>query len=150
MKLRIPPPLVALTFALAMWGVSVTINVTSIESGLLIPLSLLVLVLGLSVNILAVITFRRGNTTINPLKPDTASQLMRSGIYRLSRNPMYLGMLLILCAWTIWLGNFVNLVALPLFVWYMTKFQIIPEEIALTELFPDDYNSFKAEVRRWI
>jgi protein-S-isoprenylcysteine O-methyltransferase Ste14 len=150
MKLKIPPPLVALIFALAMWGVSVTISMASLESGLLIPLSLLVLVAGLSVNILAVMTFRRGNTTINPLKPDTASQLMRSGIYRLSRNPMYLGMLLILGAWTIWLGNLFNLTALPLFVWYMTKFQIIPEEMALAELFPDDFSAFKAEVRRWI
>jgi protein-S-isoprenylcysteine O-methyltransferase Ste14 len=150
MKLKIPPPLVALIFALAMWGVSATISMASLESKLLIPLSLLVLVVGLSVNILAVITFRRGNTTINPLKPDTASQLMRSGIYRLSRNPMYLGMLLILCAWTIWLGNLFNLAALPLFVLYMTKFQIIPEEMALAELFPDDYRSFKVEVRRWI
>ena len=150
MKLRIPPPLVAFTFALAMWVTSVATSGAPLEAEWLIPLSLLVLVAGLSVNILAVITFRRGKTTINPLKPDTASQLMRTGIYRLSRNPMYLGMLLMLCAWTIWLGNLINLVALPLFVWYMTKFQIIPEELALAELFPEEFSTFKAEVRRWI
>ena len=150
MKLRIPPPLVAFTFALAMWVTSVATSGATLESELLIPLSLLILVAGLSVNTLALITFRRGKTTINPLKPDTASQLMRTGIYRLSRNPMYLGMLLMLCAWTIWLGNFVNVVTLPLFVWYMTKFQIIPEELALAELFPEEFSTFKAEVRRWI
>jgi protein-S-isoprenylcysteine O-methyltransferase Ste14 len=150
MKLRIPPPLVAFTFALAMWVSSVATSGATLESELLMPLSLLILVAGLSVNILAVITFRRGKTTINPLKPDTASQLMRTGIYRLSRNPMYLGMLLMLCAWTIWLGNFVNVLALPLFVWYMNKFQIIPEELALTKLFPEQFSTFKAEVRRWI
>jgi protein-S-isoprenylcysteine O-methyltransferase Ste14 len=150
MKLRIPPPLVAFTFALAMWVSSIATSGATLESELLIPLSLLILVAGLSVNILAVMTFRRGKTTINPLKPDTASQLMRTGIYRLSRNPMYLGMLLMLCAWTIWLGNFVNVVSLPLFVWYMNKFQIIPEELALAELFPEQFSTFKAQVRRWI
>ena len=133
-----------------MWVTSVATSGAPLEAEWLIPLSLLVLVAGLSVNILAVITFRRGKTTINPLKPDTASQLMRTGIYRLSRNPMYLGMLLMLCAWTIWLGNLINLVALPLFVWYMTKFQIIPEELALAELFQEEFSTFKAEVRRWI
>jgi protein-S-isoprenylcysteine O-methyltransferase Ste14 len=63
---------------------------------------------------------------------------------------MYLGMLLMLCAWAVWLGNLLNLVALPLFVWYMTMFQIIPEELALAELFPEEFSTFKAEVRRWI
>jgi protein-S-isoprenylcysteine O-methyltransferase Ste14 len=150
MKLRIPPPLVAFAFALAMWVSSVAASGATFESELLIPLSLLILVAGLSVNILAVMTFRRGKTTINPLKPSTASQLMRTGIYRLSRNPMYLGMLLMLCAWAIWLGNFVSVVSLPLFVWYMNKFQIIPEELALAELFPEEFSTFKAEVRRWV
>jgi protein-S-isoprenylcysteine O-methyltransferase Ste14 len=150
MKLRIPPPLVAFTLALAMWVSSVATSGATLESELLMPLSLLILAAGLSVNILAVMTFRRGKTTINPLKPDTASQLMRTGIYRLSRNPMYLGMLLMLCAWATWLGNFVSIVPLPLFVWYMNKFQIIPEELALAELFPEQFSTFKAEVRRWI
>ena len=150
MKLKIPPPIVAFTFALVMWVTSVATSGATFESELLVPLSLLILVAGLSVNILALVTFRRGKTTINPLKPDTASQLMMTGIYRLSRNPMYLGMLLMLCAWTIWLGNLFNLVVLPLFVWYMTRFQIIPEELALAELFPEEFSTFKAEVRRWI
>jgi protein-S-isoprenylcysteine O-methyltransferase Ste14 len=150
MKLRIPPPLVAFTFALAMWVTSIAISGATLESELLMPLSLLILVAGLSVNILAVMTFRRGKTTINPLKPDTASQLMRTGIYRMSRNPMYLGMLLMLSAWALWLGNLFNLAALPLFVWYMTMFQIIPEELALAELFPEEFSTFKAQIRRWI
>lgn len=150
MELKIPPPLLALTFAVLMWGISQIGRLGSLESTMTAPLSLIVLIVGLAINISAVVSFRRANTTVNPMKPKSTTQLVNAGVYRLSRNPMYLGAALILSSWTIWLGNYFNLAALIFFIWYMTKFQIVPEEKALKELFPSEYESYKAKVRRWI
>ncbi len=88
---------------------------------------------------------------MNPTNPSNASSLVVHGIYRVSRNPMYLGALMLLIAWGIYLGNLMVLVALPAaFVIYMNKFQIGPEEQALQQLFGDDFVSYKKKVRRWI
>ena len=150
MELKIPPPLLALLCALAMWGISNTGILASVESGLTGPLSLTVFVLGILTNLLAVVSFRRASTTVNPMKPESATQLVSSGIYKLSRNPMYLGVLLMLSAWALWLGNALNLAVLFLFVWYLTRFQIIPEERALAEVFPETFPTYQSRVRRWI
>lgn len=68
----------------------------------------------------------------------------------MTRNPMYLGVLLVLLSWAIWLGSVLNVVVLFLFVWYITTFQIIPEEKALEKTFPETFNTYKSRVRRWI
>lgn len=150
MELKIPPPLLALTFAILMWGISKISSLGSLESAMTAPLSLVVLTIGLVINISAVVSFRSANTTVNPMRPKSTTQLVDAGVYKLSRNPMYLGAALILSSWSIWLGNSFNLAALVLFIWYMTKFQIIPEEKALKELFPSEFELYKAKVRRWI
>ena len=150
MELKIPPPLVALMFALIMWGISNIESLGPIESVLTGPLSLMVLVMGLATNLAAVVSFRSADTTMNPMRPKSAARLVNGGIYRLSRNPMYLGVLLMLSSWAIWLGNPVCLAVLLFFVWYITKFQIVPEERALAELFPEQFESYKSNVRRWI
>ncbi len=150
MELKIPPPLLALMFAVLMWGISKIDSLASVESEVTIPLSLVVLIVGLVINISAVVSFRAANTTVNPMKPRSATQLVNTGVYRLSRNPMYLGALLILSSWTIWLGNPVNLAALVFFIWTITRFQIVPEERALKELFPSEFELYQAKVRRWI
>ena len=150
MKLKIPPPLVALLLAVLMWTISIISPFASIESEVLLPLSIIILVVGLAIDISAVISFRRADTTINPLKPEAASRLVKVGIYKQSRNPMYLGLFLLLCSWAVWLGNYFSPVVLLVFVWYMTKFQIIPEEESLKALFPEEFESYQSKVRRWI
>jgi len=88
---------------------------------------------------------------VNPTKPSDASSLVVQGIYRVSRNPMYLGVLLLLIAWGIYLEHLIVVFVLPAaFVIYMNKFQIEPEEQALQKLFGDDFASYKKKVRRWI
>ena len=99
--------------------------------------------------IAGVIAFRRSRTTVNPLHPEQATALVTRGVYRLSRNPMYAGMLLLLLAWATRLSNTAALAGPLLFALYITRFQIIPEERALTALFGEKYAAYRAKVRRW-
>ena len=115
--------------------------------------SLVAWVIGLSGALacaLGIIQFNRAKTTVNPTKPESASSLVRTGIYRRTRNPMYLGFLLILVGWAIAMANVVALVVPPAFVIYMNRFQIKPEERALTLIFGEDFKAYCVEARRWI
>ncbi len=105
---------------------------------------------GALVSLLGVVSFKRAKTTVNPMKPQASSSLVVAGIYRVTRNPMYLGFLLILLGWAAWLSNVLAFVPIPAFVIYMTVFQIRPEERALDSLFGRDYLNYKERVRRWI
>jgi protein-S-isoprenylcysteine O-methyltransferase Ste14 len=106
--------------------------------------------MGLGVASAGVISFRQAKTTLNPTIPGSASSLVVSGVYRLTRNPMYLGLLLVLLGWGVFLSNALALVLIPAFVVYMNRFQISPEERALTSLFPQVFFAYKAKVRRWL
>ena len=107
-------------------------------------------VLGITCSALGVAAFRRARTTVNPLVPDAATVLVVSGIYRVSRNPMYLGFLLLLWAEIVWLANPVALLVAPAFVLYLNRFQIGPEESALRSRFGAEFQSYSHRVRRWI
>ena len=104
------------------------------------------LVVGLS----AVLGFHRAKTTVNPLAPEKASALVVRGIYRWTRNPMYLAMLLVLVAWACIVANVAALAILPLFVAYLNRFQIAPEERALQARFGGEFEQYKRTVRRWL
>jgi protein-S-isoprenylcysteine O-methyltransferase Ste14 len=95
-------------------------------------------------------SFRNAETTINPMKPESSSALVASGIYRWTRNPMYLGLLWILLGWGIYLSNAPAYLVLPGFVLYMNRFQIEPEERALTRIFGPAFAAYRAHVRKWI
>lgn len=105
---------------------------------------------GIAVMVAGVSAFGKSKTTINPLKPEEASSLVVSSIYTRTRNPMYLGMLLILTGIALFLGSALAFCVLPFFVLTMNLFQIIPEEEALTKLFGDQFGSYCSDVRRWI
>jgi protein-S-isoprenylcysteine O-methyltransferase Ste14 len=106
--------------------------------------------IGLMVAISGVVTFRRARTTLNPTKPEASSSLVSWGIYRITRNPMYLGLLLELTAWAIFLSNWLAFLFLPVFVVYINRFQIVPEERALTSLFAREFVDYQSRVRRWL
>jgi protein-S-isoprenylcysteine O-methyltransferase Ste14 len=97
-----------------------------------------------------IVSFRHSKTTVNPMKPEEASSLVTSGIYKYTRNPMYLGFVLLLLGWAALLSNLAALALLPAFIVYITSFQIMPEEHALASLFPHAYPAYRARVRRWI
>lgn len=121
-----------------------------INPAVTVSLVTLLLVIAIAIGGLAIYSFRRHQTTVNPSKPETSSQVVDSGIYKFSRNPMYLAMLLALIAYALYLENPLNLMICALFVWYLTKFQIVPEERMLTKLFGNNYVDYKNRVRRWL
>ena len=104
----------------------------------------------LLVILLSLRQFKSVSTTVNPLNPEKASTLVVNGIYRISRNPMYLAMLLILLSIMCWTHSFLALVAIPSFIVVMNKLQIEAEEVALESLFGADYRDYCDQVRRWI
>nr|WP_223296290.1 isoprenylcysteine carboxylmethyltransferase family protein [Shewanella halifaxensis] len=110
----------------------------------------LLLALGVFCAIAGVISFNRAETTVHPLKPETASSLVTSGIYRFSRNPMYLGMALVLCAWACYLTSIWSVAGIVGFLLYMYRFQIRPEERALEAIFGQTFIDYKKRVRPWI
>ncbi|MEQ9229460.1 MAG: isoprenylcysteine carboxylmethyltransferase family protein [Cyclobacteriaceae bacterium] len=98
----------------------------------------------------AIFSFQQAKTTVDPMHPEKATSLVTSGIYRITRNPMYMAMLLLLVAFCIQKGTLLGLVPTLAFIWSMTTFQIKPEEKALTEIFGESYLTYKGKVRRWI
>lgn len=106
--------------------------------------------LGALVALAGVVAFRRHKTTVNPFTPEQSTSLVATGIYRLSRNPMYLGLLLALVGWSAYLANWASALVLPAFVAYMNRFQIQPEERALTERFGSRFLAYSRTVRRWL
>jgi protein-S-isoprenylcysteine O-methyltransferase Ste14 len=94
--------------------------------------------------------FRKAKTTIDPTKPEKASYLVSGGIYRVTRNPMYLGMQLIIIAAIFKFGNYYGFIALPFFILYITQFQIKPEERIIERIFGEEYVLYKKKVRRWL
>lgn len=150
MKTKIPPPILALLFLIAMGAIAFTVPIGqfTLPGGSFVAGALIVM--GLAVAISASRAFQKADTTINPLDPSKASNLVTSGVFAYTRNPMYLGLLMLLCAATIWFGNALNLALVVGFVWYMSTFQIAPEEDALTNLFGETYTDYCKRVRRWV
>lgn len=99
---------------------------------------------------LGMVSFYKMKTTVDPSEPQKASKLVTFGVYRFTRNPMYLGMLIILIGWAIRLGNPLGIIGIVLFIWYMNTYQIKPEERVLEEKFGMDYKNYKLRTRRWI
>lgn len=144
----LPPPLWALLFAGAMWGAArlgpeLDFTGRRVLAGLLV-------ILGLGVDASALIQFRRHRTTIDPTRPARASALVTTGIYRVSRNPMYLGMATVLTGVAVWMGSPPALALVPVFVWVITACQIRPEEAVMRRLFGEAYGAYAAAVPRWV
>ena len=150
LETRIPPPLVAFVFALLGYGLRLAVP----SARLALPWPWLWPVIcvagGFVVASMAMRLFRGAETTIDPLKPERASSLVEDGVYRYTRNPMYLGLTLVLLGWCLWLGNFVSLAAVALFVAFIDRFQIRPEERALRASMGEAYEAYCGRVRRWL
>lgn len=147
---KIPPPIVTALFGLLMWLVARYVPSLDLALSVRVLLALLVSAIGVCFSVAGVLSFRQAQTTVNPLKPETASALVRSGIYRYSRNPMYVGFALFLTAWACYLASPLSLLGVLGFVLYMNKFQIAAEERALKALFKGDFLAYQAKVRRWL
>lgn len=150
LELKVPPPAVAVLLAALMWICAWAIP----AFGFLFPARDLyaigLAVAGLVIDIVAIVSFVRAGTTVNPMKPESSSSLVVSGIYKLTRNPMYLGSLLFLAAWAIYLSNVLAFLLVPAFILYMNRFQITPEERVLAARFGQEFTDYKARTRRWL
>ena len=113
-------------------------------------LAIAALAAGIAVAAAGVAEFRRARTTVNPMAPARASSMVTSGVYRFTRNPMYLGMALALAGIAAWWASVAGLAVAGAFCGYMTRFQIRPEERALRERFGEEFAAYAARVRRWV
>ena len=150
MKLLIPPPILTLMSAILMLIISKYFNKANFSLNQHNQFALFFLIVALIIILISIAKFIKIKTTISPLKPNKTSILVDSGIYKYTRNPMYLGLFLILFSLFLYLKNFLSFLVLPLFVIYITKNQILPEEKVLENLFGDQYKKYKNKVRRWI
>src|SRR5687768_3542732 len=131
LELKVPPVAVVVVTAALMWLVARAVPVFEFVFPARDVFALSLAVAGAVVSLSAVVLFKRAKTTVNPLKPDSSSSLVSSSVYAFSRNPMYLGFLLIVAGWAVFLSNVLALLLLPAFIVYMNRFQIEPEEKAL-------------------
>lgn len=150
LELKIPPPIFALACAICMYTLSQWIPGWRWNWPYNFHLGMVVALTGIAFDLLGVLAFYRAKTTVNPLKPSATSSIVQGGVYRFTRNPMYLGMLLVLAGYALYLSHPLALLLLPVFVVYLTRFQIMPEERILKEKFGATYSSYASHVRRWI
>lgn len=150
LELKIPPPVIAALVAIAMWGISLITPLLEMFAPYRVPVAIAIVLAGIGFNVSGVISFRQARTTINPMKPESASSLVSSGIYTVTRNPMYVAFLLVLTAWASFLSSPWALLGPLAFLLYIDRFQIAPEERVLSNLFGTNYADYKAKVRRWL
>lgn len=150
LELKVPPALLMATFAALMGSIDWLMPAfkqhwpwRDLASSVVFAVAVLSIVSG-------IISFRVAGTTVDPTQPGKATSVVTSGVYRITRNPMYLGFVLVLLSVAIKLTNPISLLLLPLFMVYMNRFQIKPEERALTELFGEAYLQYLEKVRRWL
>ena len=147
METKIPPPIVTLIFIFLIAFSNRIVEPFSSEFQM--PLGVAIIICGLAVLILAVRVFKQLETTINPMQPSQASKLAITGPFKFTRNPMYLGMSIMLMGFGLIFGAKLTICLVVLFVLYITFFQIMPEERAMHEKFTD-WEDYSAKVRRWL
>jgi protein-S-isoprenylcysteine O-methyltransferase Ste14 len=149
LELKIPPAVVLIVVGCGMWAVAkVGPPLASVPAGAVVGVFLMIA--GLALDIAAALTFRRARTTFNPFRPEATTALVSTGVFGISRNPMYLGMLIMLLGWAVYLPSLAALFGPVAFVLYISRFQIVPEERALTSLFGAGFAEYKSRVRRWV
>jgi len=147
---RIPPPVVMLITLIAMWLIASADSVRLLKFNYSGFVAVFFVVLGFSCAIKGVLHFKEAKTTVNPLAPETASSLVTNGIYQFTRNPMYLGMALLICGAAIHLSSLTAWLGLVFFLFFITRFQILPEERAMALLFENQFTTYCTNVRRWL
>ena len=150
LELKIPPVLQVIIFAGLIYLTSINFSRLEYSYHISLYLGLFLLLLGIGIAISGVLEFRLSSTTVDPRYPDKTSSLVDTGVYRFTRNPMYLGMLLSLLSIVVYFGSLISILWCLSFILYMNQFQIKPEEKMLKEIFGSDYLDYLQRVRRWI
>ncbi len=142
--------MIGLLGAAVMWTLAKYLPLWQISLPRQSTIALLIAIAGVGIDLTALWSFRKARTTINPMTPEKSSAVVSEGLYRYSRNPMYVGQLILLVAFAVYLGALSAWVVPPIFVWVITVCQIIPEERVLEQLFGQPYIDYKKSVRRWL
>jgi protein-S-isoprenylcysteine O-methyltransferase Ste14 len=150
LALKIAPPALLIISVILMLSLAYYFPQYSFSLALSTPLITVVIALAGIISLLALIDFRKHKTTYHPQTPEKTSTVVDSGIYAYSRNPMYLALVLILLALALCFKNLTCFGVIPLFIGYITQYQIKPEEVMLNKLFPTDYQVYSQKVRRWL
>lgn len=150
LELKVPPVLLFGAVAAAMYGLARALSAWTVALPGRAVAAVALAAAGLAIGLAGVAAFRRNRTTVNPHTPDRSSSVVTEGVYRWTRNPMYLGLLCGLLAWAIYLANPSAVLGLPAFVAWMNRFQIGPEERVLAVKFGPAYASYRDRVRRWL
>lgn len=150
LELKVPPFALFIIVFIASYFCSQELSLGTLA----LPYGMVVLGIGIAlsgiIGISGIWEFRKQKTTVNPIKVETASSVVDSGIFGYTRNPMYLALFILLFCFGYYLQNLFSLSLSFLFVIYMNRFQILPEEQALESLFGAEYVDYKQKVRRWI
>jgi len=150
LELKIPPPVYALGIGLLMWLLNEHFPLFHFISSPWNKIGIGIILIAGSLDLWSLVLFFKKHTTPNPMKPENTTGLVIKGLYKFTRNPMYVGLQIILIGYAIWLGSFTPFIILPIFYWIITKMQIKPEEKILEEKFGDEYLNYKNSVRRWL
>ena len=150
LELKIPPVAVFFLAGLLMKAIEVKLPMLTFETPGASAIAAFLAAVGIAIAGAGILAFRRHETTVLPHAPDRASAVVKDGIFRYTRNPMYLGLGCLLLAWAVKLGNVAALAGVVLFVSYMTRFQIVPEERALAAKFGAPFEAYLKTVRRWL
>jgi len=150
LETKVPPPIVAALTGFGMWGLRRALPAADTPPMGGHRIAIAIVLVGVITVVSGMLAFRRARTTINPVNIAKTSSLVSTGIYRITRNPMYLGLTIVLAGWAFDLGSAMTLVGPMLFVAYISVFQIAPEERMLLGIFGDEYRTYARRVRRWI
>lgn len=150
LDLKIPPPVVALLGAASAWLLAHFTPGFTYPLPARIPITVCLVLAGISVALSGVLAFRKAGTTPNPHTPEKSTSIVQGGPYRFTRNPMYLGLAFVLAGYCVYLANPLTVVAVVGFIAYLTRFQIMPEERILLENFAETYAQYTRSVRRWL
>lgn len=149
LELKVPPVAIAFVALALIWLSDRAMPGLTGTSSLALPVATALALAGIACGLAGVLEFRRARTTTDPMNPERASAIVTTGIYSRSRNPMYLGLALIVAGYAAWKGNLAGGLVVPLFVLYMNRFQIVPEERALSVKFGNVFRDYRGKTGRW-
>jgi protein-S-isoprenylcysteine O-methyltransferase Ste14 len=150
LELRVPPVVLAAACLAAMWALARWMPGLDLHLPWRRTIATVLLLSGVATGIAGVAAFRRRGTTVDPTRPQRASAMVVTGVYRRTRNPMYLGLAFALAGVAVWQANLGAMAVVPMFVAWLTRLQIVPEERALRGNFGNGYDAYAARVRRWL
>jgi protein-S-isoprenylcysteine O-methyltransferase Ste14 len=150
LELKIPPVIVLLVLAIMMWFSAKNFPFLTLNFDFNVVIAAFVAAFGCGMVMVGSRSFHRVGTTVNPMKPEATTSLVTEGVYRFSRNPIYLGLAMILSSWGVYLSDLLSLIFVCFFIMYMNHFQIQPEERILHKLFGSCFERYKHQVRRWL